>query len=129
MMRIPLTPIITHRIREDRARAVEARRRDRLPHLRIALEAVLCVFIPEVERAVGAGGAERAVDGVERDCVDGEDVDRVAGVGGRLAVALEGEVVGRVFFLNVVEGAAAFDGADGEAGRVDEAADDPRLPF
>lgn len=50
------------------------------------------VFVPEVEGAVAAGGGEGAVDGVEGDGVDGVDVGDVAGLGGGLAVAFEGEV-------------------------------------
>jgi hypothetical protein len=51
---------------------------------------VLGVLVPEVERTVGAGRAEGAVDGVERDIVDGVDVGDA--VGGGVTVTLEGEV-------------------------------------
>lgn len=76
---------------------------------------MLSILIPEVESAVAAGGAERAVDGVEADRVDGVNVADVAVGWGRFAVALEGEVGGGVLVLDVLDGAAAFDTTDGEA--------------
>jgi hypothetical protein len=45
------------------------------------------ILVPEVERAVRAGGAEGAVDGVEGDGIDG--VDFAAVVGRWFAVAFE----------------------------------------
>lgn len=90
--RIALTPIIAHRIRENRAVPIERRCADRAPNLRVAFETVLGIFVPEVEGAVAAGGAEGAVHGVEGDGVDGEDVGDVAGVGDVLPMAFEGEV-------------------------------------
>ena len=50
------------------------------------------VFVPEVECAVAAGGAESSVDGVEGDCVDRVDFGNVPVCGVLLAVAFEGEV-------------------------------------
>ena len=82
-----------------------------------------------MECAVRAGGAESAVDGVEGDGVYGVYVALVAGPGGGLPMAFEAEVGGGVFFLDVLDGAAAFYGADGEAGRIGEAGYDSRLPF
>ena len=67
--------------------------------------------------------------GVEGDGVDGVDVALVAGAGGGLSMAFETEVGGGVFVFDVLDGAAAFDGADGEASCVGEAGYDSRLPF
>ena len=50
--RIPLTPIIAHRISKDIAIAIEVRGTDRSADLRVSLKPVLCVFVPEVECAV-----------------------------------------------------------------------------
>lgn len=44
-------------------------------------------------------------------------------------MAFEAEIGGRVFLLDVLDGAAAFDAADCEAGGVSEAGDDAGLPF
>ena len=126
---ITLTPIIADRIRENASGAVETRRADRPAHLRISLEPMLRILIPEMERAVATGGAEGAVLRVERDGVDGVDVADVAGVRWWLAVAFEAEVRAVVFFLDILDGAAAFNAANSEAGRVSEAGDYARLPF
>ena len=40
----------------------------------------MCVLVPEVKCAVRACGAEGAVDGVEGDGVDGEDLDYAVSV-------------------------------------------------
>lgn len=69
--RVPLGPIITDRIRKDISRLVECRADNRAADFGITLETVLGVLVPEVEGAVTTGSAERSVDGVERDCVDG----------------------------------------------------------
>ena len=50
------------------------------------------VTVPEVERAVAAGGAKGAVLGVEGDGVYGVDVGDIAGIGGGLPMAFEGEI-------------------------------------
>lgn len=90
--RVPFTPIVTDRVGEDGAGAVESGGGNGAADLRVALEAVLGVLVPEVEGAVGPGGAEGAVDRVEGDCVDGVDVGDVALARWGLAVAFEGEV-------------------------------------
>jgi len=90
--RVPLTPIVANRVCENGAIPIESRCADRSSHLRVSLETMLGVFIPEMERPVAAGGAEGAVDRVEGDGVDGEDVGDVARIGGGDAVAFEGEV-------------------------------------
>lgn len=92
VLRVPLAPIIADCIRKDIAVAVERRGNDGPADLRVALEPMLGVLVPEVEGAVGAGGAEGAVLRMEGDGVDAVDVALVARVGGRLAVAFEGEV-------------------------------------
>jgi hypothetical protein len=69
---------------------------------------VLGVLVPEVERAVAASCAERAVLRMERDGVDREDFGDVARGGVLLAVALEGEVeAGRRGLAGVGDSAAA----------------------
>lgn len=55
---------------------------------------MLGVLVPKVEGAVGASGAERAVNWVEGDIVYGVDADDV--VLGGVAMALEGKVGARV---------------------------------
>ena len=69
------------------------------------------------------------MDGVEGDGVDGIYVALVAGAGGGLPMAFETEVGGGVFVFDVLDGAAALDGADGETGCVGEAGNNSRLPF
>lgn len=87
--------------------------------------------IPEVERAVGASGAEGAVLWVEGDSVDGKDVRHVVLRG--VAVALEREVHARkaaledgsndlgeisipgVLFFYVLDSASPFDTPNCEA--------------
>lgn len=90
--RIPLTPIIAHGVRKDVAILAEGRSRDAAADIRVPLEPVLCVLVPEVESSVGTGGAESAVCWVERDGVDGVDAGDITVGGVLLAVALEGEV-------------------------------------
>lgn len=75
---VTLAPVITYRVGEDIARAVEVRGRNGAADFRIAFEPVLGVLVPKVERAVAAGCAEGAVYGVEGDVVDGIYVGHVA---------------------------------------------------
>jgi hypothetical protein len=89
---IPLTPIITDSIRKDVSRATKRRSGNAAADLRVTLETVLCVLVPEMEGAVGSRRAEGAVDGVEGDGVDGVDFGDVALRGVGLAMAFEGEV-------------------------------------
>lgn len=136
---VALTPIVADRIREDVAGPVERRRHDTAADLRVALESVLGVFVPEVEVAVRAGGRESAVLRVEGDGVDAEAVLGLvrggaadAGCGGGfpgVAVAAEGEVVADFLLFDVVDGTSAFYRTDGIAGPVVETADDSRLPL
>ena len=123
------TPIVADRVRKDVARAREIRRADAAAHLGKALEPVFGVLVPEMEAAVAAGGAEGAVLRVEGDGVDAVDVADVALRGRRRAVAFEREVGRGVLVLDVLDGAASFDAADGEPAVVVEARDHAGLPF
>lgn len=89
---VPFTPVVADGISEYGAIAVEAGCGDGAADGRVALEAMLSVFVPEVEGAVGAGGAEGAVHRVERDGVDRVHVRRMGAVGRGFPVAAEGEV-------------------------------------
>lgn len=93
---VSLGPVVAYGVGEDVAVLVEVGRGDAAADVGVALESVLGVFVPEVERAVRAGRREGAVDGVERDVVDGVDAGNVSLR--RVAVALEGEV-GAVWLL------------------------------
>lgn len=87
---VALAPVVTDSIGKDTAGLVECGRSDATTDVGVTFEAVLGVLVPEVERAVGARGAERSVLGMEGDIVDGVAVDDIAGRG--VAVALEREV-------------------------------------
>jgi hypothetical protein len=87
---VALAPVVADGVGKDVARLVEGGGRDGPADGGIALEAVLGVLVPEVEGSIRTGSAEGAVDRVERDVVDRVDVRDV--VGGRVTVALEGEV-------------------------------------
>jgi hypothetical protein len=89
---VSLTPIVADGVRKDVSCARERGSRDAAADLRVAFETVLSVLVPEVEGAVATGGAEGAVDGVERDCVDAVDFGDIALVRVGLAVAFEREV-------------------------------------
>lgn len=80
---VALGPVVTDRIGKDVTVFVELGRRDGPADVGVALEAVLGVLVPEVKRAVRAGGREGAVLGVEGDVVDRVDVRGVVGGGGR----------------------------------------------
>jgi hypothetical protein len=88
----PLTPIIAHGIRKDISIFAEARGDDAATDFRVPLETVFGILVPEVECAVGAGGAEGAVLRVEGDAVYRVDFCGFAGGCVLLAVAFEGEV-------------------------------------
>lgn len=76
--RIALAPIVADGIGKDRAGVVEAGGGDGASGRGVALEAMLRVFVPEVECAVRAGGAESAVDGMEGDGIDSVYVGSVS---------------------------------------------------
>lgn len=126
---VSLAPIVADGISKNVSIPVERRRGDGSSNERVALETVLGVLIPEVERAVAAGGAERAVLRVEGNRVQCEDVADIT-IGARcLAMAFEAEIRTLVLLLDVLDRAAAFDTTDSETGRVCEAADRSRLPL
>ena len=70
---VACAPVVANGVGKDIPRPVEIRRRDRSADFGVPLEAVLGVFVPEVEGAVGAGGAEGAVHRVEGYSVHGEN--------------------------------------------------------
>ena len=90
-------------------------------------ESLLGVLIPEVVDAVCAGRGEGGELFVESDGVDGVDVDDGGLSTFRVAVAFEGKVAADIFRIDVVDGDAAFDGADGEALAVRKGRDASRL--
>ena len=92
---VTFRPIITDGISVDTPIPIKVRRHDRSAYFRVSLQSVFCVFVPEVECAVAAGGCECAEHGVEGDGVDGVDVYEIPVGGGGLAVAFEGEVVAK----------------------------------
>ena len=115
------TPIITHGVRENITRTGEISRADAAADLGEALKAVLSVLVPEMEAAIGAGGAEGAVLRVEGDSVNAVNVTDVALRRGCRAVAFEGEVRRRVFVLDVLDRAPPFDAPHRESRVVVEA--------
>lgn len=62
---VALGPVIADSVSKDAAVAVEVGRSDGSADVRVALEPVLGVLVPEVECAVGASGREGAMLGVE----------------------------------------------------------------
>lgn len=73
-----LAPVIANGIGEDASRLVERRRSDATTHVGIALETVLGILVPEVERAIRSSGAKGSVDRVEGNVVDGMHVNHIA---------------------------------------------------
>lgn len=126
---VTLAPIVADGVREDVAVLVEVGCRNCAAHVRVPLETVLGVLVPEVEGAVGAGGGEGAMLRVEADGVEAVDVANVAIISGGLAVAFEAEVAAGVLVLDVLDGAAAFDTADCEPLGVCEGLDAACLPL
>lgn len=143
-----LAPVVANSVRKNRARLVERRRRDAAADIGIPFQTVLGVLVPKVKGAVAACRAECAVLGVERDIVDRVDVCHAALR--RVAMALEGKVEAggeiskteaddraeeiRIFLpsvlvLHILNGATAFNTANGEALRVGEATHNPSLPL
>jgi hypothetical protein len=126
---VALAPVVAHCVSEDVAGSAEVCGGDASTDIRVALESVLGILVPEVERAVGARGGEGSVYGVERDGIDRENVLSVAIRCRRGAVAFEAEVVGLLVLGNVLDGTAAFDAANGVTGSVVECADSASLPL
>lgn len=65
VLRIALAPVVADGVGEDGPGVVEAGGGDGASGSGVTLEAMLCILIPEVECAIGAGCAERSVNGVE----------------------------------------------------------------
>ena len=86
----PLAPIVADPVCKDRPVSVEIGACDGATYRRIALESMMCVLVPEVERPIRPGGAERSMDRMERYGVDGVHIDHV--VRRRVTMAAEGEV-------------------------------------
>lgn len=149
---VAFAPVVADRVGEDATGAIECRGRYGSADLRVPLESVLGVLVPEMEGAVGAGCAESPVHRVEGDGVDAEHVRHVTRRRWCLSMTFEGKVgakalqervrllggwaeVGKgvespaVFLLDVLDCATAFDTADCEARPVAEAADHACLPF
>lgn len=91
-MRISLAPVVAHGIGKDVSTVAECGRWNLSSNLRIPLESVFSVLVPEMESAVRACSAECAMYRVERNGVDREDLVLIAVAWVRLAVAFEGEV-------------------------------------
>lgn len=89
---IALAPVVADCICENVSVFAEACRNDAAADFRVALEAVLCILVPEVEGAVRASSRESAVLWVEGNGVYREDLCGFASVGVGLAVTLEREV-------------------------------------
>lgn len=127
--RVSLAPVIADSIREDVSIPVERRGGNGSSNIGITLETVLGVLVPEVERAVTSSGAKRAVLGVEGNRVQRVNVADVSGVAWRFAVAFETEVRAVIFFLDVLDSAAAFDTTNCKASGVPKTTNRSRLPF
>jgi hypothetical protein len=67
---VTLAPVVAYCVGEDGTVPAEVRSCDAAADIRVALQSVLGVLVPEVECAVRAGGGESAVNGVEGDGVD-----------------------------------------------------------
>ena len=109
-------PVVADGVGEDGSAAVEVGGANGAADFWVAFKTVFGVLVPEVECAVAAGGAEGTMLGVKAYGVDAVDVaDVPAACRGGLTVAFEAEVGGGILFLDVLDGAAAFDAADCEA--------------
>ena len=93
---VAFAPVVADGVGEDTAGAVEGGGWDGSANLRVPLESMLGVLIPEMESAVGAGCAERAVHWVEGDGVDAVHVRYVTCRRRRLPVTFEGKVGAKV---------------------------------
>lgn len=87
---VALGPVVAYSIGEDGTVLVEGCGSDAATNVRVALETVLGVLVPEVECSIGTSSAECAMDRVERNIVDGVDIGDAVGWG--VAMTLEREV-------------------------------------
>jgi len=113
--RVTFRPVVRDCVREDRAGAVERGRSDRARRIRESLEPRPRIFVPEVDRPVGAAGREGTVDGVELNIVHRVDLRLVLRSRGLFAVAFEGEVVLGILILHVLNRYTSLHGANGKA--------------
>ena len=90
--RVTLVPVVRDGISEDVAITVEGGAADGAANLRVALQTVLCVLVPEVESAVTTGSTESAVYRMKGDGVDRIDIGNIALTSCVLAVTFKGEV-------------------------------------
>jgi len=127
--RVPFTPIITDGICKYSPTLVKRCSTNGPSNLRIPFQTMLRILVPEVECTVATCGTEGAVHGVETYCIDAVDVADIPRCWGGLAVAFEAEVGGRVFVLDVLNGAAPLYRAHSKARGVCEAGYDSGLPF
>lgn len=89
---VAFAPVVADSVGEDGAGTVECCGRDGPADLRVPLESMLGVLVPEMEGAVGAGCAEGAVHRVEGDGIDTEYVRHITCRRRRLSVTFEGKV-------------------------------------
>jgi hypothetical protein len=87
---VALAPVVANGVSKYATILVERRGSDAAANVGVALEAVFCILVPEVECSIRAGCTESAVLGVERDIVDGMDIGDI--VLGWISVTLEGEI-------------------------------------
>lgn len=87
---VALGPVVADGIGKDVAVFVEGRCSDGTANVGIALETVLGILVPEMERAIRAGSRKGSMHWVEGDIVDSVDASDV--VHSRVTVTLEGEV-------------------------------------
>ena len=74
---VALAPVVTNGIGEDAAILVERGGGDAAADGGVALESVLCVLVPEMERSVRASRTESAVLGMEGNVIHGVNVGDV----------------------------------------------------
>lgn len=129
---ISLTPVIANCICEHCTLSIKRGGSYRPSNSWVTLQSVLRITVPEVESAVTTGGRESTMDGMERDRIDTVDVGDIpirASCRWCVAVAFETEIIGRVFFLNILNCASTLDTTDGKARRIREGRHHPGLIF
>jgi len=89
---ISLTPVVADRVGKNVAIPVEGCGSNASTDLRIALESVLRIFVPEVESPVRSGRGKCTMNWMKRYGVDRKDLIHVTVGRVRLAMAFEGKV-------------------------------------
>lgn len=92
VVRVTLAPIVRDGVCKNGAAAVERGRGDGSTNLRVALETVLGILVPEVKGTVSSSSAKGSVDRVERNVVDRVDLANITSIALCYAVALERKV-------------------------------------